>query len=74
MTSETEITALTPHWKQITIQLKMRRVGPWWVKNILAAKESQMRTAWARELIEGSVNEKGNEGNDTTSADVNVVK
>jgi len=33
-----------------------------------------MRTAWARELIEGSVNEKGNEGNDTTSADVNVVK
>jgi len=29
-----------------------------------------MRTAWTRELIGGSVNEKGNEGNDTTSADV----
>jgi FMN phosphatase YigB (HAD superfamily) len=44
-------------------------VGPWWVhigddffKDIVAAKESQMRTVWARELIEGSVNDKGDKG------------
>ena len=69
MESETEITASTPHWKLIdqdSVEAFSEAVGPWWVhigddffKDVVAAKESQMRTVWARELIGGSANDKG---------------
>jgi len=72
MASETEITASTPHWKLIdqdSVEAFSEAVGPWWVhigddffKDVVAAKESQMRTVWARELIGGSVNDKRDKG------------
>ena len=72
MASETEITASTPHWKLIdqdSVEAFSEAVGPWWVhigddffKDVVAAKESQMRTVWTRELIGGSANDKGDNG------------
>jgi len=72
MASETEITASTPHWKLIdqdSVEAFSEAVGPWWVhigddflKDVVAAKESQMRTVWTRELIGGSANDKGDKG------------
>lgn len=72
MASETEITASTPHWKLIdqdSVEAFSEAIGPWWVhigddffKDVVAAKESQMRTVWARELIGGSVNDKRDNG------------
>ena len=58
----------TPSWKDIdedAVKAFSDAVGPWWVhvgddffKDIVAAKECQMRTVWTRELIGGSANDR----------------
>jgi len=59
-----DLTSTTPSWKDIeeeAVEAFSEAVGPWWVhvgddffKDVVAAKEFQMRTVWTRELIGGS--------------------
>ena len=65
---EGRTTTTTPSWKDIdedAVEAFSDAVGPWWVhvgddffKDIVAAKECQMRTVWTRELIGGSANDR----------------
>ena len=54
----------SPSWKDVdddAVEAFLEAVGPWWVhigddffKDVVAAKESQMRTVWTTELVGGS--------------------
>lgn len=65
-----ELTIAPPSWKDIdgeAVDAFSEAVGPWWVhvgddffKDVVAAKECQMRTVWTRELVGGDTAAKGN--------------
>jgi len=78
-------TSTTPSWKDVeedAVEAFSEAVGPWWVhigddffKDVVAAKEFQMRTVWTRELIGGSdLNDKSaNSGDKAEKAQRSVT-